>query len=290
MIKQILYFIFFISACVVMAQTTPKDSTQAIPVQTTSVIPTETVQSTITTTVITKADTTIQITPTQTLQPTTITTQTLHPTAPLMRHRRKKSESFKKENEEIAALYKLPFDRKTEIVLQNKRYRIYNNYVTAGIGKCYNSGWKDVELSTAVDYNFHVKRNHFQTGFLLAGPGVRNDNCIQLHVGWGYRFERCNYHWAAYGGVSYSNAYKLQTGYMQVADTTYKVHFSAVGVYANIQFFYKLKFDYGLGASAFIDANSNQFLTGLRIELFLSGAYKGFKKINYQKEEEKERF
>jgi hypothetical protein len=283
MIKQILYFIFFVSTYSVVAQTTDTLKTiltptteitpAAIPQPTLTIVPTETLQPQATTT----------ITPTLTVQPTPVITTTGTPTMPNIKHRRKKSETFKKENEEIAALYKLPFDKKQEIVLQNKRYRIFNNYVSGGIGQCYNSSWQDIETSASLDYNFHLKRNQFQTGFLLVGPSLRDKNVIQFHAGMGYRVERCNYHWSFYGGVSYSDGYRLQSS----SDSVFK--FTAIGVYSNIQFYYKLKFDYGLGVSAFIDANSKEALTGMSIQLFLSGAYKGLKKINYAKEEEKEK-
>ena len=279
MVKQILYFFFFTSACALVAQT--NDTLKTISTPTTAIAPPQTPQPTITTT----PTETLPPQAIPTLQPTPALTATGTPTAPNIKHRRKKNESFKKENEEIAALYKLPFDKKQEIVLQNKRYRIYNNYVTGGVGKCYNSSWQDLETSTSLDYNFHLKRNRFQTGFLLAGPSFRNNNVIQLHAGMGYRLERCNYHWAVYGGVSYSDGYRLQSS--SVPDSVFK--FSTIGVYSNLQFFYKLKFDYGLGVSAFIDANTREVLTGINIQLFLSGAYKGLKKINYAKEEEKER-
>lgn len=290
MIKQIFYFILFISVFNAAAQSVSKDTLLPTVTPTTTIAPTETVQPSITTsTTATTPTETVQIAPTQTLQPVTITTQTLHPTMPNIKHRRKPNETFKKENEEIAKLYKQPFDRKAEIVLQNKRFRIYNNYVTFGLGVCYNSGWNRSQQATQLDYNFHVKRNRFQAGFLLAGPGFRDNNLVQLHVGMGYRFERCNYHWAVYGGVSYSQGYRLLTGYLQNPDTIYKSEFHAIGGYANIACYYKLKFDYGIGASAFIDANSKQYLVGIKVELFLSGAFKGLKKINYAKEEAKER-
>jgi hypothetical protein len=193
---------------------------------------------------------------------------------------------IKRHNTELASDYREPFEKKREVIFNNKRYRIYNNYFTAGAGKSYNSGWKDFELSTAFDFNFHADKKYFQVGGILTGPGLGNNNCLQFHACWGYRIERYNYQWAAYGGVSYTDGYYLQTGYMQQPDTTYKVKFGSVGAYAAVQFFYKLKFDYGLGLTAFIDANSKQTVSGIRLELFFSGAYRGLKKIDYSKEEE----
>ena len=191
----------------------------------------------------------------------------------------------KKHDAELKNIYHEPFEKKKEVIFNNKRYRVYNNYFTAGGGKCYNSGWKDLELTTGFDFNFHIDKKYFQVGGLLTGPGFGNNNNIQIHACWGYRMERFKYQWAAYGGVSYTDGYYLQTGYMQQADTTYKVKFGAIGAYAAVQFYYKLKFDYGLGLMAFIDANSQQTLTGFRVEFFFSGAYRGLKKIDYSKED-----
>jgi hypothetical protein len=46
-----------------------------------------------------------------------------------------------------------------------------------------------------------------------------------------------------------------------------------------------VKFDYGIGVTAFADINAVQFLSGIRVELFLSGAYRGLKRKDYTKEE-----
>jgi hypothetical protein len=188
---------------------------------------------------------------------------------------------YKVQNALLKEIYKEPFDRKREVVFKNKRFRVYNNYVTGGAGKSYNSGWKDWEFCPAIDYNFHLKKLYFQTGGLLSGPGLGNNNCVQIHACWGYRFERSNYMLAAYGGISYMGGYYLSGP----ADSIYKVPFSTVGGYIALQCFYKVKFDYGIGVTAFADINAVQFLSGIRVELFLSGAYRGLKRKDYTKEE-----
>ncbi len=292
--SQILYFILFLSGFCITAQTAPTPTVEFTLPQ--PIIQSEPAKTYDTATALPATnnlviDTAKQIPVQTSLKP--IPTQTLRPVqivGPNPNGRSKKrKETLEKENKEITALYKQLFDKNQEIILQNKRYRIYNNYLTAGVGKCYNSGWKygqPWQLSTAIDYNFHIQKMRFQTGFLLAGPTLGDNSCIQFHAGYGYRFERCNYHWAAYGSLSYTDGYRLEKGYLQNIDTTYKVKLSAIGVYANLQFYYKLKFDYGLGVSAFIDANNKQVLSGIRVEFFFSGAYKGLKKINYAKEDE----
>jgi len=184
------------------------------------------------------------------------------------------------ENAQLKEVYKEPFDRKREIVFKNKKYRIYNNYVSGGAGKAYNSGWQDLEFCPGLDFNFHLQKQYFQIGGLLAGPRLGINNCLQLHVCYGYRYERSNYMLAAYGGVAYMGGYLKP-----VNDTSNAMLFKAVGGYIALQYFYKVKFDYGIGATAFLDVNTTQFLTGIRIELFFSGAYRGVKKHDYAKEE-----
>jgi hypothetical protein len=277
MFKWILYILLFVSVCSIKAQTladTVKTTTQtAEPTITQTVQPT----STDTTRVNTSATqtTSVQSTPTQTLTPVTVKPKKYKK----LKDPRQKP-NFKRDNKELITLYKDTFDRKKEIILQNKRYHIYNNYLSAGVGQCYNSGWQQVELCTSFDFNFHARKNYFQIGGNLVGPALWNNNCIQLHAGWGYRLERCNYMLAAYGGVSFSDGYYLQ-------NDTVKVKMNSVGGYIALQAFYKFKFDYGVGVSTFFDVNAKQSLAGIKIELFFSGAYKGFKKRNYAKEDEK---
>jgi hypothetical protein len=275
MIQRVLYIVFFISACNITAQTViPTDTVKTTTVETPrTVLPTDTTKTTAPG---------VHGMPTQTLTPIEIVRANQRKKIHKPRDPRLKPD-FIAENKEITKLYRDAFDKKKEIVLQNKRYRIYNNYLTAGAGKCFNSGWKELELCTAFDFNFHIQKKYFQVGGTLVGPALWNNNCLQIHVGWGYRFERCNYQLAAYGGLSSSSGYYLQ----QTDSVTYKIKMNTIGAYVALQCFYKLKFDYGIGLSAFFDINAKQTLTGIKLELFFSGAYRGFKKIDWRKEDAK---
>jgi hypothetical protein len=284
MIKWTLYIVFFLLACDIAAQsTTPTDTTKAsaptiaqpVLIDTTKLVAPNT-QAT------TPSTTTIQPIPTQTMAAITVVENNKHKRFKKPKNPYKKPD-FKVENKEITKLYRDTFERKKEIVLQNKRYRIYNNYLVVGIGKCYNSGWQEFDLCTAFDFNFHAAKNYFQIGGNLVGPALWNNNTLQFHAGWGYRFERCNYQLSAYGGVSFSDGYRLlQSG----VDST-KVRSNNLGGYISLQYLYKLKFDYGVGVSTFFDVNAKQALIGIKLDIFFSGAYKGFKRRNYAKEDEK---
>jgi hypothetical protein len=188
-----------------------------------------------------------------------------------------KSAFGKEPNSQLKELYAQPYNKKTEIKLDGKKYRIYNNYVTLGIGKGYNSIWNSGFITTGADFNFHIQKTYFQMGGYVQGPSFYNKQQVQLHGAAGYRKESYKYFWAAFGGLSYSNGFypfMLKDAKGEDSVTTYPI-MSQVGVYTAVQFFYKLKFDYGIGLTLFGDINSKQYFVGARVELFFSGAYRG---------------
>lgn len=190
-----------------------------------------------------------------------------------------KSAFGKEPNSQLKELYKEPFDRKKEIKLDGKKYRIYNNYVTLGVGKGYNTIWDQAWFATAADFNFHIQKAYFQSGFMVQGPSFYNRQQVQLHLAGGYRKESYKYFWAAFGGLSYTNGYyPLMLKGVNGKDSAYANPpplMSEVGLYAAVQLFYKVKFDYGIGLTIFGDVNEKQSMVGARIELFFSGAYRG---------------
>ena len=274
MIKQVSHIFLFIYGCSITAQTLIPETQIVQPVA-----PKDTVSITTPAT-------------TQTIEPTAkpLPTQAEVATGIVKANQKKKirkprlKPDFPAENKEITKLYCDAFDRKKEIILQNKRYRIYNNYVTGGAGKCYNSGWKEWQLCPALDFNFHIEKKYFQVGGMLVGPRLGVNNCLQTHICWGYRFDRVNYMLAAYGGLSYTGGYYVHK------DSVDQTAFRAIGGYVALQYFYKINIDYGIGAIAFLDVNTTQILSGIRLELFFSGAYRGLKRhdLNTSHEIEKE--
>lgn len=180
-------------------------------------------------------------------------------------------------DQQLTGLYKEDYDRKKEIRYDGKKYRIYNNYVTLGVGKGYNSIWKDTWTYTGVDFNFHIRRAYFQGGGFVSGPSFYNKEQVQLHLAGGYRKESYKYFWAVFGGLSFTNGFYPVPVKDMAGNDSAKAYpiMSEVGAYVAAQLFYKLKFDYGIGLTAFADANSKQYCVGARIELFFSGAYRG---------------
>jgi hypothetical protein len=176
----------------------------------------------------------------------------------------------------VLAQPKGEFERKKETSYDGKRYRVFNNYLTAGGGTCYNSYIQNTNLNIGVDFNYHIRQVYFQSGVFLAGPQFGNYSHLQLHTAVGKRFELNKFNMAGYLGpsMSFINRPIIDTANNQIRSRTLQ----PFGFHAAVQFTYKFKYDVGIGVSLFSDINKEQSVYGLRVELFFSGAFLGDKK------------
>lgn len=167
------------------------------------------------------------------------------------------------------------FDRKEEILYDNKRYRKYNNYVTIGAGFIGSDIRNDVQKVIGFDYQFHIRKQQFQSGILMSGNEFLSNNHIQGHIGYGIRKEKNTSNFALYGGISYA------TGVIAIYDSTQGYvpkYYDGFGVYFSAQAITKFTYDIGLGVDVFGEYSENQKLFGLKFVMFFSGAYRGEKK------------
>ncbi|MEO6884087.1 MAG: hypothetical protein ABI199_08685 [Bacteroidia bacterium] len=160
---------------------------------------------------------------------------------------------------------------KETIVINNKIFKIYNNWLSGGGGQAYNSALTKSQFVWGADYNFHIQAHYYQLGFLLAGDAFGNYNNTQLHICYGGRKENEVFNLAYFIGPSYAIIYpKDSTGYSVNS-------VSAFGVFGEVQMVRKISYDTGIGADIFVNVNSYQTIAGLRIILYFSGAYQGLK-------------
>ncbi|MES2396075.1 MAG: hypothetical protein V4549_08735 [Bacteroidota bacterium] len=164
-------------------------------------------------------------------------------------------------------------------VVDNKKFQYYNNWLTIGGGGQQNLTYKrELGFAGGLDFNFHIKKNYFQSGILLSGERFGSYNNYQVHLGYGKRFEDKDYHFAAFLGVSYSSGNQVTL----VDSTKYvKRTFNQPGLYIQGEIIKKITYDVGMGASLFIDWNQEQSMIGLRFILYFSGAYTGKKNKDY---------
>ena len=161
-------------------------------------------------------------------------------------------------------------------VINNKKFKYYNSWLTAGAGWQQNLTYKrSLGFTGGLDFNFHIKQYHFQLGTNISGEKFGFYNNYQFHVGYGKRFEGKALHLAAFAGISYS------TGRGKV-DSVYTRPFSQPGLYIQGEIVKKIAYDVGIGGSLFADWNQEQTLVGFRFIIYFSGAYKGKKNDDYR--------
>ncbi len=163
------------------------------------------------------------------------------------------------------------YNRKEEVVYDNKRYRKYNNYLTAGGGFAYASNRVGGQRVIGADFQFHIRRQQFQIGGLMSGEAFLSNNHVQAHVGYGLRRERNTTNLAAYIGPTWF------TGVEGTPGVTIPVFYTGFGGYASVQAVSKFTYDIGIGAELFGEVNFRQTQVGLKFILFFSGAYRGNK-------------
>lgn len=157
-------------------------------------------------------------------------------------------------------------------VIEGKKMKYYNSWITAGGGIQQNLTYKRTYgFAGGLDFNFHLKQHYFQLGTTITGEKFGSYDNYQFHLGYGKRVEDNVFHAAVFGGIS------LSTGYTKDSSGIYQVPYTTPGIYIEGQLIKKIAYDVGAGISIFGDYNKEQAIVGGRIILFFSGAYKGKK-------------
>ncbi|MGE0567331.1 MAG: hypothetical protein AB7O73_05225 [Bacteroidia bacterium] len=169
------------------------------------------------------------------------------------------------------------YDREEEILDDGKRYRLHNNYLTFGAGYLGSSIRDKEQPLIGFDFVFHIKRMHFQTGFLMSGDEFLSNNNINGHLGFGYRKENENLNLAFFAGPSYNTG--VIPPYVDGADTVPPRLFDAIGFYGSASIIKKITYDIGVGGEFIFEVDKEQVYAGLKVVMFFSGAYRGKAKI-----------
>jgi hypothetical protein len=162
------------------------------------------------------------------------------------------------------------FDRNKTIVINNNKFKVYNNWLNAGAGYADDFTRFGQQFTLGVDYNFHIETQYFQAGFFLSGYNFGGYNNTNIHIAYGKRKETKHYNLAAFLGPDYSTGFKKVNGLFS-PDHVY----NEVGIYGQIQFTLKATYDTGICLALFGDYNQYQNMAGARLDLYFSGAYKG---------------
>jgi hypothetical protein len=165
------------------------------------------------------------------------------------------------------------YNAKKEVVFKDKRFRVYNNWISGGAGPAWHSDNPRTQLALGLNFNFHIKQYYFRAGAMFSGDRFGSWNNYQVHAGYVIkRWENEKRHSAAIGGISYSTGYKfLYAGHYDTPNP-----YSRAGLYLEYQYIPKMNYDFGIGGSLFADINDLNQIIGLRIDVYFSGAYRGY--------------
>jgi hypothetical protein len=166
------------------------------------------------------------------------------------------------------SLYMLNRDK--FIVLKNNKFSYYNSWINLGAGGANNFTQYGRQFTLGADFNFHIRAEYLQLGLFFVGDKIGSYNNFNYHLGYGRRKETSNINFACFAGLAYSTGYKKVNGVFSYGNV-----YNNVSGYINLQFVKKITYDTGLGLSFFADYSAVQFISGIRLDAYLSGAYKG---------------
>ena len=132
---------------------------------------------------------------------------------------------------------------------------------------------KDIQKTIGVDFQFPIKKLHFQMGAMMSGDAFTSNNTIQGHVCYGLRKEDTKTNIAVFFGPSIFTGVKGDVS----GDPEF---YQGMGGYVSFQVVVKIKYDIGLGLEAFGEVNYAQRVAGIKLIAFFSSAYRGIKR-NY---------
>lgn len=170
------------------------------------------------------------------------------------------------------------YDRKEEIIDNQKRYAIHNNYLMLGGGLSGSNIRKQEQVTVGIDFIFHIRKQHFQLGVLMSGDKFQNNNNLSGHFGYVYRIEDYKKN-IAFGGGFAQNKGKIPSYINTDGDTIPDFYYRNPGIYLTAAYFKKLTYDIGIGAEFIAEFNQSQVFVGAKAVLFFSGAYRGKAKI-----------
>ncbi len=160
---------------------------------------------------------------------------------------------------------------KQDTLIGTNIFQLTSNWFTISGGWGVNSGLKNDQFIGSADFSFHIKKEYFQAGLFISGDAFGTYNNYQFHLGYGKRFETTKLNFSYFGGPSYAIFFEWdETEFKQGA-------VNDVGLYLSTQLIRKIKFDVGIGGSLFANINSHQTIVGAKLDVYLSGAYKGKK-------------
>lgn len=166
-----------------------------------------------------------------------------------------------------------------EFILGNKVYRKNAPWFELGQGIGYNFYLGQKEWNTSFSYSFMLKKTYFQVGYHISSDVILIKSSMQrlndFYLTIGKRKESRYYNFSIFAGGSYA--------YGGVLDHTERKEnivikwyrgFSQPGLFVRSSIVFKPIYDIGFGLSLYWSVNRYYNVTGIQLQLYLSGSYK----------------
>lgn len=171
-------------------------------------------------------------------------------------------------------------DKYDEFVLRNKIFKPYAGYLTLASGMNFNPYMRSFEKCSSLAFHFRSGNIHFNTGYHVSSDRffMKRSNQLLSDIFFlaGYRKETQKRNLGIWGGPVYGFGSTL--AYVTDVDgvlTNYYLSFHRIGLYAEAEYTYKIAYDFGIGISAYASINKAYQVTGLKLHLYFSGAFRG---------------
>jgi hypothetical protein len=166
-------------------------------------------------------------------------------------------------------IYKDTVNYKRTFILDEKVYKAYNNYINVGLGFASLDNTPYVYQTIGGDFNFRIYQHRLQFGGALYGIRLNDFYHGNLKFGIGGKKETRKYLLGLYYGASYNEGFKT----IITDSANGPARYRSAGAYLQLQYAYKVRWDYGPAVSLNFDWNPYRFISAIRLDLFFSGAY-----------------
>jgi hypothetical protein len=172
-----------------------------------------------------------------------------------------------------------------EIVVKGNRFGTRSGWLSVGVGNAIpikNPVINNIAFGASVNFRVHNK-TYLKLGYLNAslngshlsyvkvGSNVNHLKNNYFIAGIGKRKRDIKYNFSYWGGISYMRGYAQQE---EDSSNAFKT-ISSIGLYAEAEYIFKIFYDFGIGAAAYVNYDFNIPIYGIRASLYFSNSYRG---------------
>ena len=170
-----------------------------------------------------------------------------------------------------------------EFVYDNKIYKPNCSWLTLGVGSSYDFNQKQFEQSINFDLHVRIKKMFVSAGYHSSSDAFFHSGTVQqvhsiqalndIHLCVGLKKEKFKSNISLFAGPSY--VYGTTYDCTDSLNVDWYRPFKNPGIYASLQYTYKIFYDLGVGASLYTSINKHYSVVGVQLHLYFSNALKG---------------